>query len=52
MTNLNAPNQKIVTVNATNPSPKNWVDLVPETEHVLSSSTGGGYIFAEYMIAW
>ena len=49
VTNYNAPNQRIVTVDAANPTPENWVDLIPETEHVLSPSTGGGYIFAEYM---
>lgn len=50
MTNLNAPNQKIVTVDASNPTPENWVDFIPETENVLSPSTGGGYFFAEYMV--
>jgi len=49
-TNLNAPNKKIVTVDASNPTPKNWVDFIPETEHVLSPSNGGGYFFAEYMV--
>ncbi|TXD61708.1 S9 family peptidase [Polaribacter sp. IC066] len=50
VTNLNAPNKKIVTVDASNPSPKNWVDYIPETEHVLSPSTGAGYLFANYMV--
>ncbi|MDH7913823.1 prolyl oligopeptidase family serine peptidase [Winogradskyella sp. SYSU M77433] len=50
MTNFNAPNQKIVTVDASNPKPENWVDFIPETENVLSPSTGGGYFFAEYMV--
>lgn len=50
VTNLNAPNKKIVTVDASNPIPDNWVDFIPETEHVLSPSTGGGYFFAEYMV--
>jgi prolyl oligopeptidase len=50
VTNLNAPNQKIVTVDISNPSPENWVDFIPETENVLSPSSGGGYFFAEYMI--
>lgn len=50
VTNLNAPNQKIVTVDAANPTPENWVDFIPETEHVLSPSTGGGYFFTEYMV--
>ncbi|WP_445386559.1 prolyl oligopeptidase family serine peptidase [Robiginitalea sp. IMCC44478] len=50
VTNLNAPNQKIVTVDASDPGPENWVDFIPETENVLSPSTGGGYFFAEYMV--
>jgi len=50
VTNLNAPNQKIVTVDASNPTSDKWVDFIPETEYVLSPSTGGGYFFAEYMV--
>jgi len=50
VTNLDAPNKKIVTVDASNPSPENWVDFIPETEHVLVPSKGGGYFFAEYMV--
>jgi prolyl oligopeptidase len=50
MTNLGAPNQKIVTVDASNPSPEYWEDFIPETEHVLSPSTAGGYFFANYMV--
>lgn len=50
VTNLGAPNKKIVWVDAANPVPDNWVDFLPETEHVLSPSTGGGYFFAEYMV--
>ncbi|NJW53842.1 prolyl oligopeptidase family serine peptidase [Salinimicrobium oceani] len=49
VTNLDAPNRRIVTVDAANPTPENWKDLIPETENVLSPSTGGGYIFAKYM---
>ncbi len=50
VTNLNAPNQKIVTVDAANPTPENWKDLIPETENVLSPSTGSGFLFTEYMV--
>ncbi|WP_298550392.1 prolyl oligopeptidase family serine peptidase [uncultured Algibacter sp.] len=50
VTNLNAPNKKIVTVDASNPTPDNWVDFIPETENVLNPSTGGGYFFTEYMV--
>lgn len=49
-TNLNAPNNRVVTVDASNPNPENWKDLIPETNNVLSSSTAGGYIFASYMV--
>src|SRR5690606_28034706 len=48
-TNLDAPNGKVVTVDAENPNPENWVDLIPETENVLNASTGGGKIFAHYL---
>jgi prolyl oligopeptidase len=49
-TNHNAPNGRIVKATYPNLSPENWTEVIPETEHVLSPSTGGGYIFAEYMI--
>ena len=50
VTNSNAPNQKVVTVNAKYPAQKNWNDFIPETEHVLSPSSGGGYFFARYIV--
>ncbi|MGB1268880.1 MAG: prolyl oligopeptidase family serine peptidase [Flavobacteriaceae bacterium] len=49
VTNLNAPNQKIITVDAKSPEVENWIDFIPETKNVLSPSTGAGYFFAEYM---
>ena len=50
VTNLNAPNNKIVSVDASNPTPEYWVDIIPENEHVLSPSSSGGYFFAHYLI--
>ena len=50
VTNLNAPNKRIVKVDASNPTPEHWVDVIPETEHVLNISVGSGYFFAEYMV--
>ena len=50
VTNLKAPNKKVVTVDISNPTPENWTDFIPETEHVLSLSSGAGYFFAEYMV--
>ena len=48
-TNLNAPNNRVVTVDAANPKPANWKTLIPEAANVLSVSTGGGKIFANYL---
>ncbi len=48
-TNLDAPNNRICTVLAADPSSKKWKTLLSETENVLEVSTGGGYIFAQYM---
>ena len=50
VSNKNAPNQKVVTATAQKPQEAYWVDFIPETEHVLSPSSGGGYFFARYMI--
>ncbi len=50
VTNLNAPNRRIVTVDASDPGPENWKDFIPETENVLMPSTGAGYFFTHYMI--
>ena len=48
-TNLDAPNGRIVTALTGDAVPKNWKDLIPETAHVLSPTTGGGKIFAHYI---
>ena len=50
LTNYNAPNLKVVATNAAAAAQKNWVDFIPETENVLSITTAGNAIFAEYMI--
>jgi len=50
VTNLNAPNKRVVKVNANKVKPQNWVDVIPETKNVLSPSTAGGFIFANYMV--
>lgn len=50
VTDLDAPNKRVVTVDASNPGQENWQDFIAETENVLSVGTGAGYIFAEYMV--
>ncbi|MEM8484804.1 MAG: prolyl oligopeptidase family serine peptidase [Bacteroidota bacterium] len=49
VTNMDAPNQRLVKVYAANPAPVNWEDVIPEANEPLSISTGGGYFFAEYL---
>lgn len=50
VTNLDAPNRRVVTADVSNPTPENWVDFIPETENVLNIATAGKYFFANYMI--
>jgi prolyl oligopeptidase len=50
VTNHNAPNKKIVAVDASKPGIENWTDFIPETENVLDPSAGSGYFFAHYMV--
>ncbi len=49
-TNLKAPNNRIVEVDAKDPRPANWKDIIPETENVMNAVTGGGKIFTDYMV--
>ena len=49
VTNSNAPNQKLIVVNARKPQEKYWKDFIPEGKYVLSPSAGGGYFFARYI---
>lgn len=47
ITDKDAPNKKLVKFSLKNPS--QWTTVIPETENVLSISTGGGYLFAKYI---
>jgi prolyl oligopeptidase len=48
-TNYNAPNHRLVTVDAAAPTQANWKDIIPETKNVLDVNTVGGHIFATYL---
>lgn len=50
MTNLNAPNNRIVTVDLSKPTSENWKDLVPEGEsRMQNGSIIGGKLFVEFL---
>lgn len=49
ITNYEAPNRRLVKVNAANPGVDNWVDVIAEREEPLSVGTAGGYFFASYL---
>ena len=48
-TNRNAPNRKLIVVDAATPTPEHWTDLIKETKFPLSISTSGGKLFAQYI---
>ncbi|OED72299.1 prolyl endopeptidase [Vibrio splendidus ZS-139] len=46
-TNLDAPNGKVVSFDTRN---QQWLEIIPEKPQPLDISTGGGYLFAHYMV--
>jgi prolyl oligopeptidase len=48
-TNQDAPNRKLVVVDAANPGKEHWKTLIPEATFPLSISTCGGKLFASYI---
>ena len=48
ITNQGAPNRRLVSVDAANPAPANWRNVIPETKFPLEISTCGGKLFAHY----
>ncbi len=49
LTNKNAPNNRLVVTDASQPAEENWKDVIPETKFPLSVSTGGNKFFAAYV---
>ncbi|GAB5554585.1 MAG: prolyl oligopeptidase family serine peptidase [Saprospiraceae bacterium] len=49
ITNYQAPNQRLVKVDAANPGTENWEDVIAERPEPLSVGTAGGYFFASYL---
>ena len=48
-TNLNAPNNRIIKVDAANPQPENWEDVITENSMVMTAGTAGKKIFTTYL---
>ena len=46
-TNLDAPNGKVVSFDTRS---QQWIDIISEKSQPLEISTGGGYLFAHYMV--
>ena len=50
MTEVDAPNYRLVEVDPANPTKENWKDIIPQKKELLESvSTGGGILFASYL---
>ena len=50
LTNIDAPNYKLVSVNLSDPSQTAWTEIIPQTKNVLSVGSGGGKLFADYLV--
>jgi prolyl oligopeptidase len=48
-TDLDAANGRVVVVDAKTPTSPFWKDVIPETGNVLTPSTAGGKLFANYL---
>ena len=49
-TNDQAPNGRLVAIDLSTPDPAQWSDVIAEREMPLRVSTGGGYLFAHYLL--
>jgi prolyl oligopeptidase len=49
-TDIDAPKYRVVAIDPANTAKDQWVEVVPEREHLLDgSATGGGKLFASYL---
>ena len=50
MTEVDAPNYRLVEVDPKSPAKENWKDIIPQREQLLEGvNTGGGFLFASYL---
>lgn len=50
LTDIGAPNYRLVKIDTDKPGKTNWMEVIPEAENLLQGvNTGGGYLFANYL---
>jgi len=50
MTDIDAPNYRLISLDPANPGKESWTEIIPQKEHLLESvNTGGGVLFAQYL---
>jgi prolyl oligopeptidase len=50
LTDIDAPNYRLVEVDIKSPAKENWKDIIPESKNLLGGvNTGGGKLFASYL---
>ncbi len=50
MTNYNAPNNRLISIDLNNPSEENWKEVIPESEESIKGiSVVGGKLFVSYL---
>jgi prolyl oligopeptidase len=50
LTNIDAPNYRVVSFDLSQPGQKHWKDVIAETENVLTARSGGGKLFGTYLV--
>jgi prolyl oligopeptidase len=51
LTNIDAPNYKLVSIDPAKPEKENWIEIIPERNDLLeTASTGGGRLFATHLV--
>jgi len=51
LTDLDAPNYRLIEVDITKPEKKNWKDIIPTGENLLQNvNTGSGKLFVNYLV--
>lgn len=51
LTDIDAPNYRLIEVDLQRPEPENWREIIPESDILLQTvNTGGGYLLANYLV--